>query len=473
MTKSIKFVISTKNIRYQERYPTMMRLSKTRFLAASLLAGLSAVGILHAQTNIPTLEQLDQKVKILERKLELADENAAAKAKETPVLSAGAEGFALRSADKNYVLKLRGYAQTDARFFVDDDAEALADTFVLRRARLIFDGSIGQQFDFRIAPDFGGGKSELQDGYLDFKPASAAILRVGRTKVPFGLERLQSSSETLFIETGLPTALTPNYDEGAYLYGTVGVLDYSVGAFNGGPDGASIDSDNNDEKDLVARVFVSPFKNTEGPLNGLGLGIAGTWGKQAGSETSPNLPSFRSAGQQSFFSYATSTNKGSTAFADGDRARFAPQFFYAAGPFSLLGEYIISEQDAANGKGTESLENTGWQLAGAFVLTGETPSYKGVKPLKSYNPASGQWGAVELAARISSLDIDDAAFDNGLADIKKSASSADAIGVGVNWYLTRNTKFSLNYEQTTFDGGAATGDRDDEQAVLARAKFSF
>jgi phosphate-selective porin OprO/OprP len=80
---------------------------------------------------------------------------------------------------------------------------------------------------------------------------------------------------------------------------------------------------------------------------------------------------------------------------------------------------------------------------------------------------------VELAARISSLDIDDAAFDNGLADIKKSASSADAIGVGVNWYLTRNTKFSLNYEQTTFDGGAATGDRDDEQAVLARAQFSF
>lgn len=36
----------------------------------------------------------------------------------------------------------------------------------MRRARLIFDGSLGKRVDFRVAPDFGGGKAELQDGYI-------------------------------------------------------------------------------------------------------------------------------------------------------------------------------------------------------------------------------------------------------------------------------------------------------------------
>jgi phosphate-selective porin OprO/OprP len=453
---------------------TMTQTHRNRLLIAALTAGLSGTPALHAQEPAPTLEQLDQKIRVLERKLELADEAAAAKAKATPAVTAGPDGFALTSPDKAFALKLRGYAQTDGRFFIDDDANTGNDTVLLRRARVIVDGALGSYFDFRIAPDFGNAKSEVQDAYLDIKAARAATLRVGRTKVPFGLERLQSSAETLFVETALSTALTPNYDEGVTLYGTAGVLDYALGAFNGGPDGASVDSDSNDEKDLAARFFVTPFKNSDASaLSGLSLGVAGTWGKQDGSETSPGLPSFKTSGQQTFFAYATSTNKGGTAYADGDRVRLAPQLYYAAGAFGFLGEYIVSAQDAANGSGSETVDNTGWQLAATFVLTGETPSLRGVRPLKPFNPAAGQWGAVELAARVSRLDVDDDAFDAGLADLKKSASAADSVGAGVNWYLTRNAKLILNYEQTTFDGGAAAGDRPDEKAVLARAQFSF
>ena len=43
----------------------------------------------------------------------------------------------------------------------------------------------------------------------------------------------------------------------------------------------------------------------------------------------------------------------------------------------------------------------------------------------------------------------------------------------MNWYLNPNVKWSVDYEQTLFDGGAATGDRPDEKALLTRIGLAF
>jgi phosphate-selective porin OprO/OprP len=138
-----------------------------------------------------------------------------------------------------------------------------------------------------------------------------------------------------------------------------------------------------------------------------------------------------------------------------------------------LGEYILSEQEIANGTSSDSLDNSGWQLTASKVLTGESPSLRGVKPLRPYNPSKGDWGAFELVARYSELEIDDETFAAGYADSKKSASAAEAVGVGINWYLTRNLKFVLHYEQTAFTDGASEGNRPDEQVVIARTQVKF
>ena len=82
------------------------------------------------------IEELEQQVKILSRKGELGEEAAAEKAKTAVAVSAGANGFSIRSADTNFVLKLRGYIQADARFYPDDHSGGTAnDTFLLRRVR--------------------------------------------------------------------------------------------------------------------------------------------------------------------------------------------------------------------------------------------------------------------------------------------------------------------------------------------------
>jgi phosphate-selective porin OprO/OprP len=338
------------------------------------------------------------------------------------------------------------------------------------------EGTLAKKCDFQVAPDFGGGKAELQDACVDFRKSGAFNVRAGRTKVPFGIERLQPSSCTLFIETGMSTALTPGYDEGVMLYGSIcsGVLDYSLGVFNGGPDGASVDADSNDGKDLAARILLTPLKKTGiGALGGLSVGIAGTVGVQEGSASAPGLPSYKSSGQQTMFSYRTSATPAEVAFADGDRTRIAPQIYWSAGPFGVLGEYVTCEQEVANGSGSDRIRNEAWQVAASWVLTGETPSLKGVKPQRAFDPAKGAWGSVELAARVGGFATGNDVFSRGYADGAKSVSSAGSVGAGVNWHFTRNAKVMVGWEQTAFRGGASEGDRPTEQVLGARAQVAW
>ena len=51
---------------------------------------------------------------------------------------------------------------------------------------------------------------------------------------------------------------------------------------------------------------------------------------------------------------------------------------------------------------------------------------------------------------------------------------AFAWAVGLNWYLNRNIKQVVDFERTTFTGGAADGaDRPAENAFFIRTQVSF
>lgn len=440
-------------------------------LGSTALIGMAA----WADETEQRIGELDQKVKIVERKLALAEEAAQSKAKEAPVLKAGKDGFALSSADNAFVLRLRGYIQVDGRFFLDDEGSPGTDTFLLRRVRPIFEGVLGKDVDFRIMPDFGGGTTVLQDAYIGYTVWPALKLRAGKFKAPFGLERLQSATDIRFVERAHPTSLAPNRDVGIQVHGDIhnGILQYAFGIFNGVPDGGSGDVDNNDGKDLIGRLFTEPFKGRDvPPLAGLGLGIAGSYGDQHGSVTAPALPSFKTIGQQTFFSYRTSTNKADAVIADGRRARLGPQAWYYWNALGVLAEYTVSSQEISKGKENATLDNSAWQVAVSYVLTGEEASFKGVNPRRPLNPAKGQWGAWEVAARLSGLNVDKAAFPT-FADPKKSAQATTTWGVDVNWYLSKNTKVAIDYEQSSFDDGAATGNRGDEKIIFVRTQVSF
>jgi phosphate-selective porin OprO/OprP len=448
------------------------------------------------------IEQLDQKVRILERKDELDKEASVEKAKTATTVSIGQSGFQVRSGDSNFVLKVRGYVQADGRFYADQAFPAApssvpgsrsypasaSDTFLLRRVRPIFEGTVFENYDYRVMLDFGQGVSSsaanngfVQDAYTTARFLPEFQVFAGKLKEPVGLERLQSGANLLFVERGLPTQLVPNRDVGAGVQGDFlgGALSYAAGAFNGVADGGSGDFDISDtsdaEKDIAARIFAHPFKNTAvDGLKGLGVGVAGTYGHQDGP-----LRPYSTPGAQRFFTYYTGLGTNASrpnVVADGAHWRLSPQAYYYWGPFGAFGEYVISSQEVRRDNGArtfKSFNNTAWQVAASYFLTGEENSWKAVTPKKNFNPANGGWGAWEVAARVGELKLDEDIFSDGFASPDVSAHKAFSWGAGLNWHLNRNIKVNLTYDQTTFSGGTSPLLKNGEHALFTRAQFSW
>ena len=210
------------------------------------------------------LADLDQRLRILERKLDLQAEDAAAKAATTPVVSLGEKGLSVKSPPPgDFELRVRALVQGDGRFWFGDDQFPQADTFLLRRVEPTLEGNWGI-VGFRITPQLAGDSATINDAYVDVKFDPRAILRVGKTKTPVGLELLQSSGSTAQVENGFPSELAPGRDIGVQLQGefaqaTVG---YALGVYNGAPDGRDGLTTNPDSDfELAGRLFFEPWKN--------------------------------------------------------------------------------------------------------------------------------------------------------------------------------------------------------------------
>ncbi|GBG15802.1 phosphate-selective porin OprO and OprP [Novimethylophilus kurashikiensis] len=474
------------------------------------------------------VQELDQKISVLDRKSEIAEEEAAAKKNQTPIVSASDQGFGIKSVDGNFELRLRGQVQTDGRYYPGGDgfasgnsdatAQQAPNTFLLKQFRPALQGALWGKYDFLLLSDFAGGKTVVQDAYVDAKFVPWFQLKAGKQKTPFGIERLQGESDGKFIERALPNDLVPNRDIGVQVHGKVAndTVEYALGYFNGVIDGGSSDSfsnsdtDNNTDKDFVARVFTTPFKNEPGFLQGLGFGIAATYGDQRGSGTGASstaaqtsteslLPSFKSAlGQLTFFKYRTaSAGAADGTYGDGERLRWSPQFYYYNGPFGLLGEYVRVSQDVSrNLSGNihrhDTLDNDAWQIVASWLLTGEVAGYTNPLPKRPFDLEKGTGlGAWELVARYSEVNVDDKAFDpfgtgsasttqgRSYADPRAAVRKASAWAGGVNWYLNKNIKLALDYEETSFDGGwtdkagSAYLDRPTEKVLSTRLQVAF
>lgn len=441
-------------------------------------------------------ESLEQKYRELEKKLDAQEEKASAKSKTAPTVSIGERGFSMRSADTNFVFRLRGILQLDSRTYVDDGGIKNNDGFFLRRVRPAIEGTVFRDFDFNLKSDFGGsGAPTIRDAYLNYRYNPALQLRAGKFKVPVGLEQVQSDTSGFFIERSLVTDLVPGRDLGVQWHGEVwpgdvadtrnlgwsGVFNYAVGVFNGVGDGRTSNNiDSDDEKSGAARIFLHPFLRTNiKPLKGLGIGIAGSYGDQEGAAALPSGNGFATEGVQQFFTYRTSTSTSASAtnvIANGTHWRLSPQLYYYHGPFGLLGEYVISSQQLRRTPAPATfatVHNTAWQVSGSYVLTGEDASYKSVIPRKNFDPRAGGWGAFEVVARYSHLKVDDQAFPL-FADPDTSAAQAAAWGVGLNWYLNRNVRAAVDFFQTDFKGGSG-GEvtRQNENVFLTRLQLAF
>jgi phosphate-selective porin OprO/OprP len=462
-----------------------MRNSTSRSLTPALAALLAFSPIARADelTDLrDQLHNLEQKILVLERKQEIKDEAAVAAAPTTPKVTINDKGFTLASGDGANSFKVRGLVQLDNRLFFNDGG-IVNNSFVLRRVRLISEGTFAKIYSFQIVPEFGGGTGtaastfSVLDANLGVTINPALQFKFGKFKSPVGLELLQSDSWTFFNERSLVTNLVPNRDVGIQASGDVldGRVNYTAAILNGVADAAtSTNADFDNDKDVVGRVFATPFKNDSGSaLQGLSFGLSGSLGRQ--KTTSGRTAGYKTDGQQTFFTYNAAT------IADGQSWRVSPQLDYRNGPFGLISEYVLSTvnvRPSATGPKAE-IQSKAWQVAAGYVLTGENSSYNGVTPTNNFNFSNGTWGAFELTARYANLKIDDAAFPL-YASAATSADEATSYGLGFNWYLSKAVAFKFDYYQTKF--GFAPGAppvsatpllRQDEKAFITRFQVSF
>jgi len=445
------------------------------------------------------LDEIEQLARIAARKHELLEEEASKRAKEAPRLTVDDNGFAIGLPDKSYVLRVRGLLQVDGRFFAGSDTLEASDTFLIRRFRPSLDGTLFSFADFRFVPEFAGSAVTILDAYTDLHPRPWLRLRAGKMKPPIGLERLQSDADLPLLERSLDQNLTPQRDVGVVLWGDVagGIVQYTVGIFNGAADTTAADTDLNHAKDFEGRLFLQPFK-AEGlrEFGNLGVGFAAATGNRKGAAdpasrlTTPLAPfqtglaAFRTSGQNRFFQYlapSTDTTGSGTVFAHERATHLNPQLYYYYGPVGLLAEYLWLKQGVQKGTSTAELTQKSAHATLSFSIGG-TEGYDGSTPEHPFDLSQGRLGALQLAVRWGWLGIDDATFPT-YANPVASARSAQAFAGGVAWVPRRSFHLAVNYEQTRFKGGAGTAasgmnpavitDRATEHLILGRAQVNF
>ena len=161
--------------------------------------------------------------------------------------------------------------------------------------------------------------------------------------------------------------------------------------------------------------------------------------------------------------------------ADGTHWRVGPQAYWYWGPFGLLGEYSISSQRLEQQVapfGSTRAENSAWMVTASWMLTGEDATFRAVTPRNNFDPRNGGWGALQVVARYSYLDIDDGLFPI-FADPAELPTRVANWGLGLNWYLNRNIRVAFNYNHFDFKGGQGSAIGQAENLFATRVQLAF
>ena len=487
------------------------------FMATSFSA-LAQTTTTNDSSNADTIQALKQEIQALSQKVDALEDQQDKDEKSTETqrfknattVTASSKGFEIQSDDHQFDLKLKGLLQADDREYLTptNNGASPGDGLYLRRARLIFDGTLWGAYTFRIEPEFGsrsggaGGTSSttatLANANVNLNYWEPLQFLVGRFKGPVGYERSQLVANNIWIENGLTQNLTTQYTQGFLAHGDIddNVLSYGAGVLDDVRDNANGDYqgmiDNN--YSFMGDVYINPFKKTD--LKALqGLGSVGNRG-DVGTASTASLASYYTPGQISLLTYNTKTASGQTVTEseDGPAYRLTPVVYYYYGPFGGYADYAVSSiralrsvtgTGAGTGSRTTTFQNDAWQVVGSYVLTGEDASYDGVKPRNNFSLHDGTWGAFQLVARYGEMTLDNHYFTSvgtsagsttvGGAFASQGPRTTTDIGVGLNWYLNSNVKAQFQYDYNGYTGGIwpVNPENADPNSFLTQLQIAF
>ena len=433
----------------------------------------------------------------------------------TASLPNGKPAFA--TADGRFTANLKAIIMLDVgEYFQDSNLPAAVNGRDLnnganfRRARFGVDGKLFRDFDYSIIYEFGGSGQEdpgrLYEAALTYTYLKPFRFKIGAFEPNIGLAAAVSTSQMPLMERPAPAEVARNVAAGdsrvAFQTSANGVIGqgdsglaarwFASGAFTGniiatGSSAASVTAQPFDEQTAwIARLAIAPFSSTTWQAH-LGLNYQYVISpNDAGPAANPRYaaqlrdrPELRLDGTRLVDTGAIDSDH--TAVMGGEGA-------FQYGPFMLEGEYFRYEIERRKVAATPPDPHfTGWYVQGSWILTGEPRVYNPVEarfdaPKLNYNfnPAAGTWGAFELAARYSDLDLN---YHEGAAGTTPAALAGVVRGgeqkiytAGVNWYLNPSMRVMLDYQHVKVDRldgktGAQIGQNYD--AVAARFQLNY
>jgi phosphate-selective porin OprO/OprP len=417
---------------------------KPWFLVAAVLACGAVVGptgaAIAASVN-ERLEETEERLRMLQDEVQELRKEAAAKpvaAPEDPKTFRvfWKEGLRFETKDKKFTSKIGGRIQNDYSWGTQDsDVQDVVGDFKngteFRRARVYIEGSIYDDFIYKAQYDFAGGDSAFKDVYLGMRNIPyAGTFKVGQYKEPFSLEELTSSNYITFMERSLPNALVPARSTGLSFQNTLldERVNWAIGTFRKTDDFG----DNAGDGELVVsgRVAALPIYQDEGRTL-WEVGVSSRYYRpgedQLGFDSRPENHLADRYIDTGDFAVNNSFNQG-------------VETALVLGPASLQSEWVYTGTDTP---GSADPNFWGMYVFGSYFLTGESRPYKleeaaftAVQPKRNFSFTGDGWGAWELAARYSMLDLSSAGIDGGtLRDVT----------TGVNWYPNSNFRVMFNW----------------------------
>ena len=386
------------------------------------------------------------------------------------------------AAAKKWVVRPFGRLNLDAGTFSQDSANKAQvgnalNGVDIRRLRMGFEGEGFDVFFYRLDVDFvtfdasTGTRPTVFDAYLDTQQLPfIGNLRVGHFREPFSLERLESTSDTPFLERStVVNALTPFRNIGlmGFDWNERESATWAYGVFNENTNEFGEDLHDRTGVSATGRATWLPWYDEES--NGrylLHFGASYSYRKLGNHEKSfgqtpefflkqglARTPNFVDTGKQLFSDYHVA----------------GCEFSTVLGSFSLQGEYIFLAGEAASLKGaaktfSQNAFLQGGYLEASYWLTGENRNYN--RKLGIYGPVTPHTnffrvrtddgiqtgsGAWEIAARVSTLDLNNANITGG---------QITNFNVGLNWYYAVRSRVMFDYIHSFVDRKSLHGNAD-------------
>ncbi len=431
-----------------------------------------------------------------------------------PIATKFKDGITWESADKGTWIGLRGRIEADYRAFLGADALG-ADTWDLRRAYLAVEGKFYDDIDFRVRMNFADvagptatvctavgvnssgapictstatvsttSTTSLDEAWINLGWWKGAQIKVGQTKMPFGLEQNTSDIFTDFQERSMGDALLPGKERGLVVYGSpLKGFNYGIAFSNGQGRNGNDTNETIDGKDWIGRASVN-VAEVAGMKNAV-LHLGASFSVGASPVAAAPTGRTEARGIQFFRPLAFSGD-------DVDRTRYGLESVLAWGSVKLQSELFRVNFDGASSNGiaySRDIDayyvNLNWLVSGehyADFFRGDKMSR--IRPKANFAPGKTCCGAWEMGLRYSKFDAADFKSSNasGTGVIPSTGTSvSDAWTLGVKWIVNPNTRFLLNYVRTNFDNtitvaptapGKATP-TDKESAITLRGQFDF